>query len=693
MEIKFNCSNPACRQRISVDETLAGRLIQCPVCKKELEVPKSNSIRFNCVNPECGQHIVVDVSEAGRFVRCPSCYRPLLVPGSPPKPLVSSQHAAAKGEKLAENAISNNAGLAKSPKEVPRYVTGLFVTVIVLTIMTSWRLLVIKTRPAHVREIANELSSIGEFRSRPRPNNTGDKILFTQATENGIGMYLFDITSGKKQLIQEQPQKDYSVLKFRLLGWSPDDKQFAYLTGILKGQSQIIICDSSGKKTGNVFVFRGIEDFTWLSPNAVAYMSWPDRDLLVFKQKPDGAWGRTQTFKKIGDEDTAEFITLTATSYHSVVWQENDALMSFDFASNSPVQIWRSTTNVLERFYFSQETGKFLLTCGDKTGDSLFKFELPDRFFGGSCSNLGSVSSQSNSVLHALWINGEKEIAWFQRDLGQGTVFLKTNSSAEPLAVSSRGSAYSFAKSGNKLFVIDCPVGASPGIWEYNPISLSSNLVFSSQQHDFKYAKNIASLTGIITNTSGRKIAYHLWPSPQYSNNEKSMLLIGQTPYTWNAWEEVAANCGACVVSIDRPTFHSPELNNWGADVIDVYRELSRDPRINTNSLFLFARSAETIELTSMLEHGPNLWKGAIFFNPVTFPEAGLPTLRLSKIMIDSGMDDRNNLEMVPKFLQRASEAGIPTTLVLHKDAGHTYHASSTEREQAEEVVKFLFGS
>jgi len=632
------------------------------------------------------------VSEAGRLVRCPSCDKPLQVPGSPPKPLISQQPVETKAEKLAKNAISNKAGLAKPPKEVPRYVTGFFVTVIVLTIMTSWRLLVIKTRPAHVREIANELSSIGEFRSRPRPNNTGDKILFTQATENGIGMYLFDITSGQKQLIQEQPQKDYSVLKFRLLGWSPDDNQFAYLAGTLGGQCQIIICDSSGKKTGNVFVSRGIEDFTWLSPQAVAYMSWPDRDLLVFKQKPDGAWGRTQIFKQIGNKDTAEH-TLTATSYHSVVWQENDTLLSFDFASNSPVQIWRSTTNTLESFYFSQETGKFLLTCGDKTGDNLFKFELPDRFFGGSCSNLGRISSQSSSVVQALWINGEKEIAWFERDFGQGTVFVKTNASAEPLAVSPRGSAYSFAKSGNKLFVIDCPAGASPGIWEYDPISLSSNLVFCSQQRDFKYAKNIASLTGIITNTSGREIAYHLWPSPQYSNNKKSMLLIGQTPYTWNAWEEVAANCGACVVSIDRPAFHSLEINNWGADVVDVYRELARDPRIDTNSVFLYARSAETTELTSLLEHGPNLWKGAIFFNPISFPEAGLPTLRLSKIMIDSGVDDRNNLEKVPIFLQRASEAGIPTTLVLHKDAGHTYHASSTEREQAEVVVKFLFGS
>jgi hypothetical protein len=616
----------------------------------------------------------------------------LLVPGSPPKPLVSSQHAAAKSGKLAENAISNNAGLAKSPKEVPRYVTGLFVTVIVLTIMTSWRLLVIKTRPAHVREIATELASIGEFRSRPMPNNTGDKILFTQATENGIGMYLFDITSGKKQLIQEQPQKDYSVLKFRLLGWSPDNKQFAYLTGILKGQSQIIICDSSGKKTGNVFVLRGIEDFTWVSPNTVAYMSWPDRDLLVFKQKPDGAWGRTQIFKQIGNKDTAEH-TLTATSYHSVVWQEDDALLSFDFASNSPVKIWCSTSNTLERFYFSQETGKFLLTCGDQTGDSLFKFELPDRFFGGSCSNLGRVSSQSNTVLHVMWINGEKEIAWFQRDLGQGTVFLKTNASAEPLAVFPRGSVYGFEKSGNKLFITDCLASASPGIWEFNPISLSSNLVFSSQQREFKFAKFIASMTGIITNSSGRKIAYHFWPSPQYSNNKKSILLIGQTPYTWNAWEEVAANCGACVVSIDRPTFHCPEIYNWGTDVVDVYRELARDPRIDTNSVFLYARSAETMELTSLLENGPTLWKGAIFFNPVAFPEAGMSKLRLSKIMIDSGMDDRNNLEKVPKFLQRASEAGIPTTLVLHKDAGHTYHASSTEREQAEAVVKFLFGS
>ncbi|HEV2695797.1 MAG TPA: hypothetical protein VG347_23110 [Verrucomicrobiae bacterium] len=683
MEIKFNCSNPACRQRISVDGTLAGGMVQCPVCKKELAVPKSNSIRFTCTNAECGQHMVVDVSEAGRFVRCPSCEKPLQVPGAPPKPLASKT-----AEKASADSASNK---ARTPREMPQYVRGLLLTALVLAVMTGWRLIVIETRPAHLKEIATELSSIGEFRSRPMPNYAGDKIVFLQGTEDGVGLFLFNITGGQKQLVHEQLQKNYSVTKFRPLGWSPDDRQFAYLDGSLGGQTQIITCDASGKQTGNVVVLGGLQDFTWLSPQALACLSWQNRDLLIFGQKPDGAWGRTRLFKELGTKNAFEH-DLTATSYHSVIWLENDKLQSFDLASNAPVTLWQATSNALEHVSYSEETSQFLLVCGDQNGDSLFKLELPGGFSAGSFSSLGRVSSRSKSVVYGFCLNGDKEIAWLQRDLGQGTVFIKTNAAAEPVPVFARGSVYGFARSRNQLFITDCPAGTSPGIWACDPASLSSNLVFSTQQRNLKHAKNIASMTGVITNTSGKRITYHLWPSPQYLNGQKSVLLLGQTPYTWSAWEEVAANCGACVVSIDRPEFHSEELNDWGADVLDVYHALAKDPGIDAGSVYLYGRSAETHEMTALLENGADQWKGAIYFNPVSFPENGLLKLQRSRMMIDSGADDDNNHEMIPKFLQRAAEAGVPTMLVLHKDAGHTYHSAITEREQAEAVVKFLFG-
>jgi pimeloyl-ACP methyl ester carboxylesterase len=89
MGLKFNCSNPECRQRIEVEDVLAGQTMLCPKCATELHVPVSHDLKFTCTNSDCRQHVVVDVAEAGRFVKCPSCGKALRVPGDPPKPLVT----------------------------------------------------------------------------------------------------------------------------------------------------------------------------------------------------------------------------------------------------------------------------------------------------------------------------------------------------------------------------------------------------------------------------------------------------------------------------------------------------------------------------------------------------------------------------------------------------------------------------
>jgi predicted RNA-binding Zn-ribbon protein involved in translation (DUF1610 family) len=60
MDIKFNCSNPACGQRIAAEVSQAGRSILCPACGQPSRVPESSNFKFNCPHPDCGQHIVVD---------------------------------------------------------------------------------------------------------------------------------------------------------------------------------------------------------------------------------------------------------------------------------------------------------------------------------------------------------------------------------------------------------------------------------------------------------------------------------------------------------------------------------------------------------------------------------------------------------------------------------------------------------
>src|SRR6185437_709544 len=120
MGIKFNCSNSNCRQRIEVDEAMAGKPITCPGCSATLLVPASVNIKFNCTTPECEQHIVVDVSEAGRFVRCPSCGKPSQVPGAPPKPLAP----AVSKSKNADDKVSAPPIDGRSNSGFPAFITA-----------------------------------------------------------------------------------------------------------------------------------------------------------------------------------------------------------------------------------------------------------------------------------------------------------------------------------------------------------------------------------------------------------------------------------------------------------------------------------------------------------------------------------------------------------------------------------------
>jgi hypothetical protein len=112
MAIKFKCPNPDCGQALSVkDESLAGRKIGCPKCKKVVVIPKptpapaaapaedvealaaaalgedraeaaagpaTQTIDFEC--PQCGEQIKMSRDLAGKNAPCPECRRIIKVP-------------------------------------------------------------------------------------------------------------------------------------------------------------------------------------------------------------------------------------------------------------------------------------------------------------------------------------------------------------------------------------------------------------------------------------------------------------------------------------------------------------------------------------------------------------------------------------------------------------------------------------
>src|SRR6202042_3004748 len=106
------------------------------------------------------------------------------------------------------------------------------------------------------------------------------------------------------------------------------------------------------------------------------------------------------------------------------------------------------------------------------------------------------------------------------------------------------------------------------------------------------------------------------------------------------------------------------ELQNWGDDVMSVYKTLLKDPQINmdTNQMYLWGRSAETAPLSALLEQNPDLWKGLIIFDPGGL--LNLEQLRQKRLFFITGRDSPSAQELL-QYQTRAYEMGVPLKLIL----------------------------
>ena len=93
--------------------------------------------------------------------------------------------------------------------------------------------------PPHLDAIADEIGSLGYMvknegiwkNGKLQLNQAGDKILFTQSSEKGVGVFLCNVAGGQKQVVFEEKeicfgQGPHGVLK--AYPWSPDDRRFVY---------------------------------------------------------------------------------------------------------------------------------------------------------------------------------------------------------------------------------------------------------------------------------------------------------------------------------------------------------------------------------------------------------------------------------------------------------------------------------
>jgi hypothetical protein len=537
--------------------------------------------------------------------------------------------------------------------------------------------------PANLEVIATELGSLAPFRQDLSPNSRGTALVFCQLTEKGIGIYFWDALSGAKRLVCEQEEQGYRwPNRYSMEGWAPDDSLFAcaYPPHHSTPEEQILICcGTSGETLASLSVDTNLSELAWLTAQSFVY-STSTTNLNLCEQKPDGTWGQVKVFEKVGVE---RIRNLAALSTNSVAWQEGGDIWTMDVVSGAREKVWKSTTNRLEGFEYSRAAGEYLLNCSDSLGWFFIRYLPPaNGRTGGTIVELSRIEENRPTYVFA------------RIEDGLSAFHLKVSSNSEPIRLvwpgtveGSQGSLGDYVLAGDFLYVTGNLTNQAPGIWQFDVRNKSLTCIVSSIVHPFSSATVVVPEVGQITSPLGTK-NYHVWKPLHPSPGEKYPLILGQTPYVWLEFPQIAANGQCYFATVDRPYFIDNSITNWAEDVMSLYQLLKQDPSIDTSRVFLCAQSAETTELGKLVAQQPGRWKGILLFSPI-----GLPACQSGeqpRMLIVAGTGEPGAVERLTKYREEASRMGIPVMLVLQEGVQHTTKSISTERERARIFARFL---
>jgi hypothetical protein len=568
------------------------------------------------------------------------------------------------------------------------------VTIAVPLLIIGWHGLA-GLRFAHWHKIADELGSVRQFIGNLLPNHAGTQVLAVQTMENGVGLYLCEAATGKRQLLMEQEEANYRAA-VNLLGWSPDDRLFAFSQG-----KEISICNG---KSGDVLAMmhlRGtnrISSFTWVSPYIFAFID-TKQNLFMVRQLPKKWSMPSLIYEPIEGQPAGENILkgLSAYGKDAVVWQQGDAIWSCNLNSGDIKKVWETKTDTLLDFSYSDEDYTILLHGQDQNGEFVSSYSLRTS----QLTRLGrigprgdpSLYAPENTLLNVGWLNGRHGYAWLTGDgFGQDTLLIKTNLSADPVQLSWQGVVKSFWTDEKNIYVVGSLTNEPLSVWKYDPGSGALDCLVSDLDRPFKYAKNVVPLHYAITNASSGKLVYHVWPPINFSPPKKYPLVIGMlfigdlanNQNSWQGYQEAIANAGGYFMIAPR--------GNSTEDMLAVYDALAKNPNIDTNQVYLLGKSEGTALVSDVIASKPELWRGAILFSPVSFPDSS--SIRVSRILIDCGGQDRHLIDdafgRLKQFQDSALLAGIPVTLAIHRDSGHIYRSFSAEKQRIRLLMNFL---
>lgn len=574
MEIKFNCPNPKCQQRISVEESRAGQSVSCPACGTVLQAPVSPNIKFICSNEGCGQHMVVDVSEAGRFVRCPSCGKMSQVPGSPPKPIISERSSPTPREKPGSPAQKRR---PLPPVLVPfkRLLFGwgagaaLCILVIGGFYLHSWAAL-----PPHLQAMLEETYFHGEILTAPAINHAETALLYVRTVETGAGVFLVNLATLQRTQIALGKAADRTRSgSIKLFGWSPDDRYLAFST-IEDGNDNrhVVICDGTlGKEIASFKASQPVEMGTWLTGDSLVVLgnSRNSPKLFLFNVEQDSQLGQ---FGKKGLVQLRQLnhaaSCLVADSDQSISYVEQGNIWRLDIPANQLIQLTHLTNLTLEGLDYSAAHHAYLFGAVDGHSKDRVLYQCDHR-----ATETPPVPLRcTNYDFKGQWLEDGMGIAYVGQVGNRNYLAVATKEKAlctnlftapgvlstnwgrltEHDFIEGREVVRSFSVSPkmDKIYTV-ASVNYEPlGIWEYDIASQKQRNVVPVKER-LVFSQFIAPVEASLTTAGGQKIDYYYLPPARLDPKKKYPVMMDVfSDLGFQASSQFLANAGIMFVAV-----------------------------------------------------------------------------------------------------------------------------------------------
>lgn len=703
MEVKFNCSNPACRRRISVDESMMGKPFTCPACGTEEMVPTSASIRFTCSNPECGQHVAVDVSESGRFVKCPACEKVLRVPGALPQslaPNVSTDEVKTK-PKPRIRAIKQKPGEVSPVRNLISRALRLLVgwgigAALVGLVMGGIHLRTQAVMPVNLDKMSDEIFASGRVWDAPLESNDGSKLIYAQDQGDGAGIFIVDLKTLRRTQVGKMTSQDIrGVRGFKLFGWSPEDRWLAFAFLVKDAElnqlvQKIVICEGTSGQVKSSYENKQacMVAGAWLTTNTLALVD-EAHELKLWNLEADNAQ------RRFGSKGMNSWGKINNSG--PVIWVETNLLgyiagagvNVYDVFTSRSSEVVRFAENKMEWLDYNPGNGKYLFcaaTRNDDTNRFVFEFRPTGQ------TNAAPIQRSFSYSLKGQWISQGDDVAYVTTTGDKTVLAIDTQDASLKTNIFDGGSvrSYSVSPKRDKLYAVAAMVNRVQSIWEYDIVNKTFRDVLPVEQNNYLYSTAVAAVNVSATNQNNELIDYYYVPPANMNRRKKYPVILDLYPvnrYDQNA--QMLVNAGIFYVAANRFG-----LNDWTAvakpgDILAIYAQLLKNPNIDPKRIYVYGRSYSTTRVTEMVNEHPEVWRGAIFFSPVAFPKLQDSGVDPQRLFIAEGDEDEASLQTgCFKLWERASRLFI--TAQLHFE--HAGHGFSTQNYKTayEALIRFI---